>query len=138
MNLIVEYNLPFFFLDSITLFLRHQLEKFFAEECKQRDIYWYLVLQKYTHNGWRKVQSHLEQSININNKVVQMEPQKPLVKHIIPKECLQNLGLQWFLFFMCFLLLSFPSSSSTSRFSKSLSFDIIKVNPEHSKLQDRW
>lgn len=38
-------------------------------------------------------------------------------------------------FFCCFL--SFPSSSSRSRFSTSFSFNMIKVNPEHSKLQER-
>lgn len=65
-----------------------------------------------------------------------MEPQKPLVKHIIPKGCLQNPGLQQFLFFMHFFcFLSFPSLSSRLRFSTSFSFDMIKVNPEQSKLQ---
>lgn len=102
MNLIVEYNLPLFFGIQASC---SQDARFYSEECKQRDICWCF---KYIHNGWRKAESHLEESININ-KVMQMEPKKPLVKHVIPKDCLQMLGLQWFLFFMVFLLLPFFS-----------------------------
>lgn len=78
--------------------------------------------------GKRKALSHLEQSININKKVVQMDPQKPLsgsqIQNIIPKECLWNLGLQQFLFFMCFVVVFFappplPPSYFRSRFSIS-------------------